>query len=295
MEESFSSKAIPLNDLIYREEHMSCLNNKTDDHSGFQHLMIAAGESADREKLVCNTIVMVLEGRVTINCNEFSDVDVCSGQMLLLPRQVPFNWVAREETECELFRFYSPVSNCDKMIFESLWPLCQQNGYDFSPTPVKPALRKFIDLLVFYHRNGINCIHFHELKHREFFLCLRAFYNREEIAHLLHPLIGKSMTFRDQIIQNSKHVTSVSELIEMSNMGKTRFHARFKQEFGETAKQWLLRQQIKDICYEASRPGILVKELMAKFGFETSSSFTQFCRQHFGCTPTELIGRVRKR
>lgn len=295
MKDTVLEKVAPMYDHTDKEEYHSCRNNKADDGSGFKHMLIPAGEKAIREQLPYNTIVMIRKGCTKINCGDFLGAEVHAGQMLLLPRQTPFDREALEDTECVLFRFHTPISHCDMLMLESLWPVCEQNGYDFKPTPIKPALNMLLDMLLLYMANGANCVHFHEMKHREFFFFLRTFYTRTEIAHLLHPLVGKSLTFRDMIIQNSKHASSVGELIEMSNMGKTRFHAQFKQEFGQTAKHWMIKQQEKAIHYEASKPGISVKELMVKFGFETSSGFAQFCKQHFGCTPSQLIEQVKAR
>lgn len=281
--------------LTCREEHITCTNYRSRDNVNFRYMTLPKGGSSRNEKHPHNLLILMLSGRIVLSCRKFNNRAVCRDEMILIPQGTGFDWQTVEDSEYVVFRFRSPESNCDKLILETLWPICEKMEYDFTPTVIKEPLKKYLDLLVFYLHNQINCVHFHEIKHREFFLCLRAFYTRTEIAKLLHPLIGRTPSFRDFIYNNYDPLISVNELIERSHMGKTHFHDLFKKEFGITAKNWLLQCKLNDIRYEAIRPGISVKELMVKFGFDTSSSFVQFCRKHYDCTPSQLIDIVKSR
>lgn len=91
------------------------------------------------------------------------------------------------------------------------------------------------------------------------------------------------------IIENYQKAGSIEELISISNMGRSSFFTKFKTVFGITAKRWIVKQQNLKILDEAMHPGATVKELMAKFMFDSQSHFTQYCKQNFGCTPRQLI------
>lgn len=285
----------PLDNLVYREEHVSCTSYRSKDDANFKYMTMPEGETCRNERYPYNILIFMLSGSVELSCQEFRYRKISRDEMILIPQGASFDWTVIEDSESIIFRFRNPESNCDKMILEALWPFCEKMEYDFTPTVIKDSLRRYLDLLSFYLCNQINCVHFHDIKHREFFLCLRAFYTRAEIAKLLHPLIGKTPNFRDFVHNNYNPLITVNELIERSHMGKTHFHDLFKKEFGVTAKHWLLQHKLKDIRYEAMRPGISVKELMVKFGFDTSSSFVQFCRKHYDCTPSQLIDAVKSR
>ena len=49
---------------------------------------------------------------------------------------------------------------------------------------------------------------------------------------LFYPIIGKKLNFKDFVIENSSKVHHVSELLAMSNMGKSQFHKRYSDRFG---------------------------------------------------------------
>ena len=290
-----TSRETPLDNLVYREEHVTCTSYRSKDDANFRYMVLPKGENTRNEKHPYNILVFMLSGCIEMSCKEYRHRKICCDEMILVPQGTDFDWEATEDSECIVFRFRNPESNCDKQILEALWPICEKMEYDFTPTAIKDPMKRYLELLTFYLRTQINCVHFHEIKHREFFLCLRAFYTRTEIAKLLFPLIGRTPGFRDFVHNNYDPLITVNELIERSHMGKTHFHDLFKTEFGITAKNWLLQHKLKDIRYAAMRPGISVKELMVKFGFDTSSSFVQFCRKHYGSTPSELIDSVKSR
>ena len=43
-------------------------------------------------------------------------------------------------------------------------------------------------------------------------------------------------------MQNYSRVNNLDELITLSNIGRTSFFIKFKEEFGITAKQWMMKQ-----------------------------------------------------
>ena len=69
----------------------------------------------------------------------------------------------------------------------------------------------------------MNCTHLHDIMQREFFFLLRGFYEKQEIAHLFHPIIGKELEFKDFVMQNYTRVNNLDELITLSHIWKNQF------------------------------------------------------------------------
>jgi AraC-like DNA-binding protein len=153
-------------------------------------------------------------------------------------------------------------------------------------------LTSFFDLLVTYLKGGIDCEHLHEIKEKEFFLVLRRCYSKEEIMSLLYPIIGIS-DFKSFVLQNYKEVENVSELADMSGMGRTAFDCKFREVFGISARQWMLKQIASHIRYKAMDPEITIKDVMNEFKFNSATHFNRFCKQQFDCTPGELLRQAR--
>jgi AraC-like DNA-binding protein len=114
------------------------------------------------------------------------------------------------------------------------------------------------------------------------------------VVTLLHPVIGMS-GFKNFVIRNYHKVKNVAELVHISGMGRTAFDYTFRNEFGVSARQWMLMQIAKQVEYKALKPDITVKDLIREFKFDSASHFNRFCRKQFDCTPGELIKKSSER
>jgi AraC-like DNA-binding protein len=85
-------------------------------------------------------------------------------------------------------------------------------------------------------------------------------------------------------------VRDVSSLVNESGMSRSAFYKKFTEEFGDISpKRWLDQYFEQRILYASSIPGTSAKELAFKMGFGDESSFTQYCKRHFGKVPSDLV------
>ena len=110
---------------------------------------------------------------------------------------------------------------------------------------------------------------------------------------MFYPIIGKSIDFKDFIMNNYTKVNNIEKLISLSNLGRSYFFARFNEVFGMTAKQWMLKQRNQLILKKLTEPGVCIKDVIEELGFESQGYFGRYCKQHFGCTPKQLIKRCQ--
>ena len=211
--------------------------------------------------------------------------------MILIPRAATFSGRVIQSAKWLQMTFSLPHSGCDRLVLEGYQSYCSMIDYDFQPLDIREPLTKFIDLMIFYLRSGMNCGHLHEMKHAELFFSLRGFYKKEEIATLFYPLIGKPLSFREQIAkwQNQEH--SLTQLAADLNMSQIAFLRKFKEEFNETYFRWEMRRKCDRILADMTIPNITIKEVMSRHGFYAAPNFNRFCKTNFGCTPTELMRR----
>ena len=80
---------------------------------------------------------------------------------------------------------------------------------------------------------------------------------KKKLLHFFHPIIGRQLEFRDFVMQNYSKVNNLDELITLSNIGRTSFFIKFKEEFGITAKQWMMKQLKKRILGKSYRTGYM--------------------------------------
>ena len=283
-----------LHDLLYVNEHITCGHYVSDYRCCFRYAGLSAEDRLDVNSGEGNYILFVVDGSLRISCNEYLNRVFEKGTIVYLPKSAVIDIQAREESQVLYCLFEVPHNVCDKLNFHSFKSLCEQMTYDFEPTVIRPQMQTFVDTLIYYLRNGINCEHFHELKQNEMFLIFRWFYPKEELASFFHPMIGNSLDFKAVVLGNYTKVDNVSDLAKIVHMSRSSFDAAFKDEFGMPPRQWMLKQKANHIRYDLSEPNATIGDVIFKYGFNSATHFTRFCKQQFGSTPTELIASLRK-
>lgn len=270
----------------------SCVYNSTVD-SGFRYLSINKGDNFIYDTTDSN-IIIVTKGALDIDCDNFKNRVIPQENMILIPRQSSVTFRVLADAEIMIFRFVRFTNSCSGLRLELLKKHCGEIEYDFQTIPVKPALHRLVDSIKVYIKARMDCVCFHKLKHKEFFICLISFYSVEELVYLFYPLLIKDTDkFKLFVLDNYHNQPSVKSLIELSGMSKTQFYEKFKVEFGVTAKQWLLKHIREKVCNEALDPRSTVKEVMFRSGFDNAGQFNKFCHQQFNLSPTELIHSLR--
>ena len=279
------------NGLLYFREHLSCENYMTDTSAGFKYIKFDEGTNIEEEYAHKNYLLFFLKGDFSVYCNQYCNHTFHNNEMVILPKSSMVKISAKAKSQMLAMAFDMPQSNCDKLLFQGLTSICADMEYNFDPIPIRYPLMPFLVTVIHCLKNELNCKHLHDVIQREFFFLLKGFYKKEEIGTLFHPIVGKELEFRDFVMQNYTKVSNLDELITQSNIGRTRFFIKFKEEFGMTAKQWMMKQLNKRILGKVTEPGICVKQLIEVCNFESEAQLYRYFKQQFQCTPKQLIKR----
>lgn len=276
--------------LLYRNEHQNCTFFHKDDATfDFKHSEKATEYT--EQALTENLIILFLKGSCQINSEYYNNQIITEKKMIVLRKGDFYDIHTYTNTFLLFFRFQTPTSSCAKNILYSYnRPSEEYMGYIL---PIKKPIESYVQLLYYYISAGVKCEHLLDLKKDEFFLSLRWFYKKEDLAKFFSPILFCTCSFKKYILNNYDHVKNVSELIEKSNMSKSAFYTRFKQEFGISAKQWLTRQLKNRISKKILDPEVTPKDLMNEFNFSSPKHLNLFCKSQFGMTPSELIKKQR--
>jgi AraC-like DNA-binding protein len=275
----------------YFEEQLSCSNDTQD---GFRYLEAEENTFMFLQQQELHRLVFILEGNAVATCNEFKDRKLGEKEFAFFPKLA--NSSIKTCTPCKIliFSFFALKTTCEKHAFQSYWRLFPNMDYHFEALPFRTPLIEFFDLLVLYLQKNINCVHLHDIKHQELFLILHTQYPKEDLARLFYPIIGKSFDFRSLIMDNYLKIHHIDELAHLSGMGRTNFDNKFKEEFGISPHQWILKQKAKHVRNSLAEPDSTFSDVMRKYNFNSATHFTRFCKQQFGCTPTELVRQLHR-
>ncbi|MDR1344713.1 MAG: AraC family transcriptional regulator [Tannerellaceae bacterium] len=281
-----------MTDSVYFEEQQTACSNEL--QSGFKYVEVESDSALSFKNKDLHYLIFLLEGNAFVSYNEYKNVPMKRGEFTFFPKLS--NALIATSSPCKIivFSFFALKTSCEKHAFQSYWRLFPDIVHKFDTLPLRTPLFEFFDLLILYMKKNMNCAHLHELKHQELFLLLHTQYPKEDLANLFYPIIGKSFDFRTLIMDNYLKIHHIDELAEMSGMGRTNFDGKFKEEFGTSPHQWILKQKAKHVRNSLSEPGATFSDVMRKYNFNSATHFTRFCKQQFGCTPTELVKRMNQ-
>lgn len=281
--------------MLYSDEHTRCSNYIHDVKHGFKYREYPYGSTITTESLYANIIIFMMKGSVRYDCCTERDKRIGAGQMLFLPIRSLCDLEFEEDSAIIELAFEKWDFSCQTVPFRALRKLSTYIDGPTNVLQINDALQSYLNLLLIYLRNGVSCGEFHRIKTDEFFILLRHFYSKEQVAGFLAPLLGASQEFRLNCLKMRSTSHNITELVNQSGMSKTKFYEEFRKEFGDiNPKKWFDRFLEYKILHQASKPGVTVKELAFDLDFESESAFSQYCHRHFGLTASELIKNRRK-
>lgn len=284
--------------LNYIKEHTSCVNYKTEEDAGFALKEAALGEHFDnrQQEIKANHLIFILSGEVSITKDSKEETRVRAGEFIFIPLSSHYTGtVIQPGTYISLSFFHDTISLCDKHMLSSYLDKAQHTPLCFEPLSVRAPLDMFLHLLESYLQAGVNCKHLHELKERELFIIFRTAYTKSEIIQLLYPIMGIEVDFKAAVLQHKDRVRSKQELAELLGMSGSELHRKFTQEFGETVQSWLQKQKNKEILSRLNYDFISIKEVAYELGFGSAAGFNKYCKNNFGCSPSELRQEIKKK
>ena len=271
-----------------------CKKVQVEVKTAFACYELKVGEEMQNLNLPLNYILFVSEGAVDLSCNEFENRKFEAGEMVFVLRSSSVRAKVLKKAKLHVFYFDTFMSSCDRQLFKAYLPDVEKITYDFSPVPVPNAILQFLEQILCFQKDRVDCVHFNSLKHQEFFILLRHYCSKEDIVGLLAPLICRSLDFRTRVLDKYMLLENgrVSELADLVGMGRKTFDKRFREEFGTSPAKWMQEEKAKRLHIFLAEPGITISDAMDKFHFNSQAHFNRFCHQYFNASPGALIKRT---
>jgi AraC-like DNA-binding protein len=279
-------------------ESISHINSLFDSNAAsgicFKDYEVCEGERLERLQAESNHLVFLLSGELSVQYNEFHPIRIKSGELFLLPKSTQYAMVSLSPSHQMVCSFDSLSSIHNKLRFRNYTAMLPQMQFSFAALPIHPVLRQYLLIFIEYMKNGIDSELICKLKFQELFLLLEGLYNKEEMAGLFYPILGQSLDFKNRVMQYFSHVNNVDELSRKMGMGRANFDMKFKKEFGMTPLQWILKEKAKHVYFSLSEPENTLNDIMNKYNFNSFTHLNRFCKQQFGCSPSELRKRLSR-
>jgi AraC-like DNA-binding protein len=258
----------------------------------FKHYEIRDGKEFGYLNSDTNHLIFLLAGMLCVHCNDLPPTEIRSKELFLIPKSSEFTLKPRLPGSLIVCSFDSLYSIRNKLILRIYATVLPLITYSFAPLSVNHILEEYLSILQMYLQKGMDSDFLYKIKFQELFLLFEHFYHKEQMAGLLYPILGQSLDFKNQVMQYFPHVGNVDELARKIGMGRATFDIKFKKEFGMSPLQWILKEKAKHVYFSLSEPENTLSDIMKKYNFNSSTHLNRFCRQQFGCTPSELRKRL---
>ena len=274
-----------------------CKKVQLDEKTAFTSHEIKQGNEFRNRDLPLNFILFVLNGTIEISCNQFEKCRIQQDQMILLMRSSSVHVKTEKKTMLYVMYFDMLLSSCDQQLFNAYLPDTEKIRYTFRPIEIPQPIVQFLNQIHYIQEQKVDCIHFNNLKHKEFFILLRYFCPREDLVMFLSPLISRSFNFRNKVLEKFAQlkVGRVTELAGLAGMGRKNFDKQFRKEFGTSPAKWMLQEKSKRVYMFLQEPDVTITDVMDRFYFNSSAHFNRFCLRYFGMTPGAIIKGARKK
>lgn len=273
-------------------EHIACVNYedasaKANKKPIIEVLKVLKGRV--NEKFLSEAkIILVVQGKFSVSYEKYVDKTVPAGKMILLPPSCQYKARAEEDASIVVFRLRNKIELCDRVGLEQLYNKIEDTSEEFNPLDINEQIQIFLNGLKVYITDGLKCHYYFELKIREFFYLMRAYYTKEELAGFFHPILSNDKSFSDFVYNNHYKVKTVQDLAALSNYSYSGFIKRFKKTFGIAAYQWMKQQKATRILHDINCSDKTIKQICDDYDFNSLSQFNDFCKSNFGNPPSKI-------
>lgn len=277
--------------VLYQEKHQTCFNYNMPAEAVFRVKDLPASDTLVRVDVEESKLVFLLEGGAFVKVGRHKPLRVDAGHFFYIPPHMRFYGHQFAPSKILTCTFRGQPQFCNIYSLESLADEIKERpgkSHGIYVLPVRGRLGDFLDLLEKCLADGLQCVHYHELKKRELFLLLRAYYTTEELARMFAPLLGMDHTFEELVMSRYKDVDTIEQFAELANMTVSTFQRKFKQTFYTPAGQWLMERKADRVMVDIRTSDKTMEQIAYDHGFSSLAYFSNFCKRMFGKSPTEL-------
>jgi len=275
--------------LFYRDEHQNCFLYDSGDDPIIERIDKKRGDIL-HIKEHHNRVLFILKGKINFLHHNTSRVFEMS-TFILLPRGCEYEMNIEEDVFLILLRLHHKINFCEHFPLEMLYQLnstLTNKHPDIYPLKTKKIISGFLDSVMATISEGLKCKYFHEIKQRELYYYLRAYYSKDDLVAFFLPILNSDTDFAEKIYQKYESAKNIADLANYTHYSVSGFKKRFIKVFGTTPHDWIEKEKAKKIHYEINCTQKPFKEIASQYNFYSSSHFNRFCNKMYGMSPAIL-------
>lgn len=231
-----------------------------------------------------NTMYFLLKGRVQVTSEEHPNTVFGSGQFILQPIGSTVSFTILEPVECIIYLFDQPMSVCNERYTKGLLIAGDSPLVPIVKTMCLPLFH-FLEGMKMYLNDSMLCTNFLSAKRSELVYLLTCYYTVKEMGAFYAPIYRYTKSFQYFVLQNYQQAKNVETFASLGGYSVSTFRRLFKDAFGEPVYQWMLKKKCQEMYNDLTKTDLPISEICYKYGFESLSNFSHFCRTNLGKSP----------
>ncbi|MGL5636125.1 MAG: helix-turn-helix transcriptional regulator [Bacteroidales bacterium] len=232
-------------------------------------------------------LLFILKGHAHICLNNNKQIELNTSQVILLPVNSLVTISALSDIQMIKCSFYNSLDFKIGNYIEGLRAYVSPAEAEMPILSINEPLAMFLSFILCLGDKGLNCSELNRLLTDELFILLKAYYSVNDLALLFSNAISQSFDFKSFILKNYKG-KDVQSLAEACNMSIATFNRRFRENFGESALQWINKRKAETIYNDLRQTRKSLIEIADEHQFSSTSYLTTFCKKYFNNTPEQI-------
>ncbi|MCD7976530.1 MAG: AraC family transcriptional regulator [Tannerellaceae bacterium] len=238
-------------------------------------------------------LLFLVRGKATLRMLKEKSRIISENECVLLPTGTTGNLYPTGNGILIILLFDAIPEVCERKYQSFLYPYLSSYEFRGTGVTVPPVIMNSLLSILRYMDDDILTAELSSIKQQEIFVLLLHYMHPKDLISLFCPLLKKKLSFKELILAHYQKAHSAKDLLQISGLKRTSFDKKFRENFGTSAHQWLLKQRALLVCRKLKDDKTLSIEQVGKMcGFNSSTHFVRFCRQQFNCTPKELRRHV---
>lgn len=259
----------------------------------FKYRSFPKGMNVSEERCSQNIMYFLLKGEVKVNSEEHPDTYFREEQFILQPVGSKIEFQVLEDTECILHLFERPLNVCSDRYSKGS-AMAMSGQLNSVVLDICTPLRSFLESMKMVLDNDLRCSDFLQAKQMELMYLLNCYYPIKDLAAFYSTIYRYNKSFQYFVLQNYQKVRDVESFAQLGGYSVPTFRRLFKEAFNEPAYQWMLKRKCQDIQSDIVTTDMSISDICYKYGFESLSNFSHFCRTNFGQSPRAMRGESGK-
>lgn len=250
-------------------------------------------EKGHREEMIFrkNEIVFMSEGEVRFMFRNHPEKIHRKGEFTFIPLGGMFRFVATEDTEVTVIRLNGHMSLCLGYPMEELYPrgeAAERGNREIFTLSINRPMQLFLEGLNQAVKAGLHCRNYFDIKSREMFLLLKAYYSHEQLSAFFSSILSPDTMFSEQVRERAPNYATVKEVAGAMNMTPKLFSKKFARVFGEPPTDWMQREKALRVYADLHTGREPIAQIADKYKFSSQSHLNKFCKREFGKNPRKI-------